>query len=224
MIYLASDIHGHIRLEWLKTQLNKLSLSDSDYLIILGDAGMIWSRTEHLEVRAYYECLPCKTLFLDGNHENFDLIYEYPIKDFCGGSVHQISEKLYHLMRGEIYSIDGNTFFVFGGGFSVKKLTGSSPVCVWEQEMPTEKEYENGIRNLDKVGYQVDYVLTHVAPTNISENISVKLVQEEKIINDYLQTISKKTNYKKWYFGHYHKDIRTGSFVGVFESVLRLGE
>ena len=56
------------------------------------------------------------------------------------------------------------------------------------------------------------------------ESISVKLVQEEKILNDYLQTISEKTNYKKWYFGHYHKDIRTGSFVGVFESVLRLGE
>ena len=46
MIYLASDIHGHIRLEWLKTQLNKLPLTDSDYLIILGDAGMI-SRCEH---------------------------------------------------------------------------------------------------------------------------------------------------------------------------------
>lgn len=224
MIYLASDIHGHIRLEWLKTQLNKLPITELDYLIILGDAGMIWSRTEHLEVREYYEGLPCKTLFLDGNHENFDLLYEYPIKDFCGGSVHQISEKLYHLMRGEVYCIDGKTVFIFGGGFSVKKLTNSSPVCVWEQEMPTEKEYVNGIRNLDKVGFKVDYVLTHVAPTNVAENISVKLVPEEKILNDYLQTISEKTGYKKWYFGHHHKDISIGAFVGVFESVLRLGE
>ena len=56
------------------------------------------------------------------------------------------------------------------------------------------------------------------------ENISVKLVPEEKILNDYLQTISEKTGYKKWYFGHHHKDISIGAFVGVFESVLRLGE
>lgn len=111
MIYLASDIHGHIRIEWLRLQLNQLSLKESDYLIILGDAGMIWSQTEHLEVRAYYEGLPCKTLFLDGNHENFDLIYEHPVKEFCGGLVHQISDKLFHLMRGEIYCIDGKTFF-----------------------------------------------------------------------------------------------------------------
>ena len=43
MIYIASDIHGHIRLEWLRLQLNQLSLKESDYLIILGDAGIIWS-------------------------------------------------------------------------------------------------------------------------------------------------------------------------------------
>lgn len=224
MIYLASDIHGHIRLEWLKTQLNKLPITDSDYLIILGDAGMIWSQTEHLEVRAYYESLPCKTLFLDGNHENFDLLYEYPIKTFCGGQVHRISEKLFHLMRGEVYCIDGKTFFIFGGGFSVKKLTNSSPIYIWEQEMPTEKDYENGIHNLAGVNMTVDYVLTHVAPTKTAEKIGVKLVPEEKVLNDYLQTLSDKICYKKWYFGHHHMDVSLGAFVGVFESVLRLGE
>ena len=41
MIYLAADIHGHIRLEWLKFQLSKIQLIESDYLIILGDAGII---------------------------------------------------------------------------------------------------------------------------------------------------------------------------------------
>ncbi len=224
MIYIVSDIHGHIRLEWLKAQLNTLSLAESDYLIILGDAGMIWSETEHLEVCEYYENLPCKTLFLDGNHENFDLIYEYPIKEFCGGLTHQISGKLFHLMRGEIYSIDGKTFFVFGGGFSVKKLTGSSPIYVWKQEMPNKEEYENGIQHLKNTGFSVDYVLTHVAPTQVAEAIGVKLVPEEIILNDYLQNISEKLNYKKWYFGHHHKDAHSGSFVGVFESVLRLGE
>ena len=224
MIYLAADIHGHIRLEWLKFQLSQVQLIESDYLIILGDAGIIWSKTEHLEVRAYYEGLPCKTLFLDGNHENFDLIYEYPIKEFCGGWVHQISDKLFHLMRGEIYRIDGETFFVFGGGFSLKKLTNSSPVYVWEQEMPTEEEYKNGIQNLKQKGFTVDYVLTHVAPTNLAEAVGAELAPEERVLNDYLQNIAEKLSFKKWYFGHYHKDICIDSFVDVFESVLRLEE
>lgn len=61
-------------------------------------------------------------------------------------------------------------------------------------------------------------------PTGIAENIGVKLLSEEKILNDYLQNISEKLNFKKWYFGHHHKDIHIEPFVGVFESVLRLGE
>lgn len=224
MIYLVSDIHGHLRLDWLKAQLNKIILVESDYLIILGDAGIIWSKTDYQEVRAYYDGLPCKTLFLDGNHENFDLICEYPIKEFCGGQVHQISEKLFHLMRGEIYCIAGKMFFVFGGGFSVKKLTNSSPVYVWEQEMPTEKEYKNGIGNLCRVQFNVDYVLTHVAPTRFAEKIGVKLVPQEKELNDYLQDISERLHYKKWYFGHYHKDVSSNFFVCIFEKVLKIGE
>ena len=41
MIYLVADIHGYIRLEWLKAQLDKIPLTEADYLIILGDAGII---------------------------------------------------------------------------------------------------------------------------------------------------------------------------------------
>lgn len=224
MIYLAADIHGHIRLDRLKKELDRLTFTDSDYLILLGDAGIVWSAMEHSEVRAYYDSLPCKTLFLDGNHENFDLLYQYPQDLFCGGHVHRVSDKIFHLMRGEVYSLDGESFFVFGGGFSAKKLTNSSPVFIWEQEMPSKAEYENGIQNLKRANFSVDYVLTHVAPTAVAENMGAALFSEEKVLNDYLQEISGKIRYKKWYFGHYHKDAELQSFSCVYDRVVRLGE
>ena len=140
MIYLAADIHGHIRLQMLNERLQSYNITNSDYLIILGDAGIIWSETEHKEVQTFYDSLPLTTLFLDGNHENFDLLEAYPTVSCLGGTVHKISDKIYHLMRGEIYTIDGKTFFVFGGGFSLKKLTNSSPVSVGDRELPHEAE------------------------------------------------------------------------------------
>ena len=143
MIYLAADIHGHIRLDRLKKELDRLTFTDSDYLIILGDAGIVWSAMEHSEVRAYYDSLPCKTLFLDGNHENFDLLYQYPQELFCGGHVHRVSDKIFHLMRGEVYSLDGESSSFLAADFPLKNLRihllflFGSRKCLPKQNMKT---------------------------------------------------------------------------------------
>ncbi len=38
----------------------------------------------------------------------------------------------------------------------------------WAQEMPSEEEYAEARRNLTKVDWAVDYVITHCAPTSIA--------------------------------------------------------
>ena len=224
MIYLTSDIHGHIRLPYLKGLLQNIPLQKDDYLIILGDAGIVWIKTEHKEVRDFYNSLPNITLFLDGNHENFDLLEQYEEQNFFGGKAQKISDKIYRLMRGCIFSFDNTKIFVFGGGFSVKKLDGTSPISVWDQEMPNEQEYERGITNLKQCGNRVDYVLTHVAPTSVAERIGANLVPQERILNDYLETIKDTVEYRKWYFGHYHVDKDVGKFSTVYNRLLTLGE
>lgn len=224
MIYLVADIHGHIRLERLKELLSSKRITEQDYLIILGDAGIIWSETEHKEVIDFYNSLPYTTLFLDGNHENFDLLGTYPVVNYLGGTVHKISDKISHLMRGEIYNIDGKTFFVFGGGFSLKKLTNSSPVNVWEQEMPSKAEYLNGIKNLSKYNYMVDYMLSHVAPKKMAWEMWIPLIDQEIELNNYLEEVREKTTYKKWFFGHHHKDRDGENWSAIYDRIVALGE
>ena len=224
MIYLAADIHGHIRLERLKELLLPYKFSPEDYLIILGDAGIVWSETEHKEVQSFYEELPLTTLFLDGNHENFDLLEVYPTIYYLGGTVHKISDKIYHLMRGEIFTIENKTFFVFGGGFSLKKLTNSSLINVWDREMPNETEYQNGLENLAKVNYSVDYMLSHVAPQKMAYEMWIPLIKQEIALNNYLEEIRQKTSFKKWYFGHHHKDRDGENWSAIYDRVLVLGE
>ncbi len=224
MIYLTSDIHGHIRLPRLKELLQNISLRKDDYLIILGDAGIVWSGTDHMEVKEFYNSLPNKTLYLDGNHENFDLLEQYKELDFLGGRAQKISDKIYRLMRGYVFSFNNTKVFVFGGGFSAKKLDGTSPIFVWDQEMPIEPEYERGIANLEQCGNHVDYVFTHVAPTSVAEQIEANLVPQERILNDYFETIKDSVEFRKWYFGHYHIDKDVGKFSAIYNRLLTLGE
>lgn len=219
MIVLTSDIHGHLGLEWLSNELSKIALTDKDHLIILGDAGIVWDEKEHPEVKDYYDSLPCSTLFLDGNHENFDILDSLPIIYSYGGKVHRISDKISHLMRGETYTIEDRTFFVFGGGYSAKKKDGTSPVFVWEREMPNKKEYDNGTEKLRLIGNSVDYIITHVAPTEIASRLGKSPLEEEIELNDYLTQVSTNNEYSEWYFGHYHTDVDLGKYHSVYRKI-----
>ena len=219
MIYLTADIHGHLGLDWLSNQLSKINLKEDDHLIILGDAGIVWDETEHQEVRHYYECLPCTTLFVDGNHENFDILDRMPIEIAYCGKTHRISNRIMHLMRGETYIIEGKTIFVFGGGYSMKKRDGSSPVFIWDREMPNECEYDNGLDNLQRINHDVDYILTHVAPTEIAKAIGREPLDDEIVLNDYLSHISDNNTFLGWYFGHYHVDMDFDRFHCIYRKI-----
>ena len=116
---------------------------------------------------------PFTTLFVDGNHENFDRLYEeYPVKEWHGGNVHEIRPSVLHLMRGQVFELCGKTFFTFGGasshdvsggildrsdpGYQEKKRTldrGWKPYRInhlswWKEELASEEEMEEGRNNL----------------------------------------------------------------------------
>lgn len=202
--------------------MSKTKLDSNDHLLILGDAGIIWDEIDHHEVRDYYNNLPCTTLFLDGNHENFDLLDAYPVTEQYGGKVHRISDKITHLMRGEVYLIENKTIFVFGGGYSAKKKDGTSPVFIWEREMPNDTEYTNGLRNLEKVRNRVDFIMTHVAPTEIATIMGKSPIDEEMELNDYLSRISSHGEFSEWYFGHYHTDEDHGKYHAIYMKIRTL--
>ncbi len=221
-VYLAADIHGHIRMEWLIRKLQKTRLTADDHLVILGDAGIVWHPTEHQEVKQFYQSLPCMVLFLDGNHENFDMLGRFPVISLHGGNMHRIGSNIFHMMRGEAYTIEGRSFFVFGGGYSLKRLSGTSPVTVWDEEMPNESEYSKGVETLDGLDHQVDYILTHVAPYEVAKSLGREPVMEERALNDYLERIERSTSYGHWYFGHYHTDMDDGKHTAVYDRIIRL--
>ena len=90
-----------------------------DYVIITGDFGGVWDNSPR---ETYWldwlEEKPFTTLFVDGNHENFDRLGELPVHQCQGGKVHYIRPHVLHLMRGQVFEIGGVTFFTMGGAAS----------------------------------------------------------------------------------------------------------
>ena len=68
--------------------------------------------------------------------------------------------------------------------------------------MPSNDEYEEGLANLDKVNNQVDYVITHSAPTTVLTSINP--TYKPDAVTRYLAVIRRMTEYSHWYCGHYH--------------------
>ena len=153
-----------------------------------GDFGLVWDNGgEDKWWRKWLDSKPFTTPFIDGNHENFDLLYEFPEEEWHGGKVHRISDCILHLMRGQVCDIHGKTFFTMGGAQSHDMEVRQEWINWWRAELPSVQEYEIALKNLDKNNWEVDYVLTHCCGTsNVKEilqnqyNIAVTISLKEK--------------------------------------------
>lgn len=86
--------------------------------------------------------------------------------------------------------------------------------------MPTNEEMQNGINNLEKVNFKVDYIISHCCPTNVQAMLGGGRYKKD-ILTDYLQEMSEKCEFKKWYFGHYHGNRQVNSqYVLLYEDII----
>lgn len=210
MIYVTGDTHIPLDIKKLEEKYfpEQRDMTKNDYLIICGDFGGIWGngRGDNFYLNKL-ENKNFTTLWVDGNHENFDLLKRYKVTKWMGGNVQFIKPSIIHLMRGQVYTIEDKKFFTFGGGNSIDKSMRESGRTWWAEEMPNKKEYEEGLKNLKLHDYKIDYIISHTAPYSINKNIFKKGLKDEYKLNKYLEKIEKTCEYKKHYFGHFHEDM-----------------
>ena len=162
-IFVTGDTHGaestgFFSIDGFIPRLNtnffpeQKGMSKSDYVVICGDFGGVWDvdRFKVCESPAeknaldWLEGKPFTTLFVPGNHENYDrltgctderlidswfyakmppeekakLRAGYPRQSWHGGNVRVIRPSVLMLERGDIFEIDGKYCFAFGGARS----------------------------------------------------------------------------------------------------------
>ena len=155
MIYITGDTHGEYD-EFLN-RVNQYQISKDDIVIVCGDFGFVWDTPYHRYYLAKLTAEPFTIAFVDGNHEDFDLLYTYPVTTWNGGKVHKISDNIYHLMRGQCFVIEGKSFFVMGGAYSIDKAMRVEGRSWWKQELPNNIEYKIAEETLKSCDYKVDY-------------------------------------------------------------------
>lgn len=246
MIYITGDTHSDFSRFTEENFPIQSEMTKDDYVIICGDFGGVWTfegeSSREKELLDWLDNKNFTTLFVDGNHENYTRLYNYPIEEWKGGKVHKIRDSVLHLMRGEIFDIDNKKIFAFGGAKShdiqdgILNLDEEEKIYEyrkrgayfrirnfswWDLELPTNQEMENGIENLEKINYKVDYIISHCCPTSIQALINPTYKRD--ILTDYLQQISEKCTFKRWYFGHYHDYKQVNSqFTLLYENIVPL--
>ncbi len=219
MVYVTGDTHGDIS-RFKSRELKKVG--KGDVLIICGDFGFIWNRSK--QERADLKKLMEKDYtiaFVDGCHENFDLLEDYPLADWNGGKVHKIAHNIVHLMRGQIYDIQGIRIFAFGGGVS-QDYEFRHDSEWWEREQPSHAEIIDGIKNLKEHNFEVDYVITHEPPASLKDCLGVDVFQRIEV-HAFFEDIIKTVKFERWYFGKCHIDKHIPlKFYSVFNTVTEL--
>lgn len=212
-IYITGDTHGSLGIKRLGTNdfPEQYALTKDDYVIIAGDFGLVFHNSEReLFLRKWLESRSFTTLFLDGNHENFDLLDKYPVYVWNGGKVSYISDHVIHLKRGQVFEIDGKKIFTFGGGKSIDKHLRTPGITWWEREMPNTKEEKEGLNNLKLHNCSVDYIITHDCSERTFDELTklgIICGKYSTRLSHYLEEIEEKVDYTHWYFGHHHKDV-----------------
>lgn len=253
-VWVTGDIHAkperlgvHSFYEQKEFGKNK----DENIVIILGDFGLVWDRDEESPSERWWlkwlEDKPFTTVFVDGNHENHERLATYPVKEWNGGKVHEIRPHVLHLMRGEVYTIEGKKFFAFGGASShdisdgvldiddpninqkIKQMQNEGKYMYrirgftwWDQELPSEEEMNNGIKNLEKHNWKVDYVITHTPPASVIALLGHGAYKQD-ILTEYLENIRSKLDYKKHFMGHMHcSKALNDKDILLYEQIIRI--
>ena len=211
MIYITGDLHGQYDIDkfYFSYFPEGKNLTRSDYVIICGDFGLVWEKDSEYD-RNWLNWLDSRswtTLWIDGNHENFDLLKEYPVEEWHGGNVQKITDNIIHLCRGSLFNIEDKKIFAFGGAESRDKQFRKLGISYWEDEIPTENEMEYGRKTLDGADWNVDIVLTHSLPSHIQRELFSERSYKINALTDYFDELDSRLNFQKWFSGHYHNSM-----------------
>lgn len=88
MIYITGDCHSNFERFNPRNFSEQKEMTKDDYVIICGDFGGVWNKDgeSKMETSAldWLDGKAFTTLFVDGNHENFDRLYAYPVEKRFG--------------------------------------------------------------------------------------------------------------------------------------------
>lgn len=246
MIFITGDTHGNFTRFNTDIFPEQKQMTKDDFVIICGDFGLWHDTKQERHWLNWLNDKPFTTLFVDGDHENFDRLYQMPVHDWRGGKVHFIRDSIIHLMRGQVYDIAGKRVFAMGGASShdidAGILESDDPdfkskrkqldkqmalyrikhVSWWKEELPNDEEYVTARKNLDAFDWKVDYIVSHCCPSSVTDIIGGSMYQRDRL-TDFFEEIKERCEFDYWFFGHYHDNRAImRKYILLYEQIVEI--
>ena len=138
-----------------------------------------------------------------------------------GSEVGVLSDSIFHLKRGNIYTINNKTFLTIGGATSTDKEHRLTNISWWKEEELSYNDIDNTLDSLKSVDYKVDYILSHTCPSTVGKCLYDRYYTPCSV-QDFLNFIDSITYFKQWFFGHYHEDKKIGKYNCVYNIIKKL--
>lgn len=223
MIYLTGDTHGNF--DRIVEFCERFHTIKSDVMIILGDAGINFSREFYdRPKKELLQSLPITIFAIHGNHEIRPAsLPGYVEKKWKGGVVNyeKTHKNILFAKDGEVYNFGGKHTVVIGGAYSVDKMYRvSHGYGWWADEQPSEEIKAYVEAQLEGMNWNV--VLSHTVPLKYEptevflSGIHQKSV--DKSTEMWLDSIENRLHYDKWYAAHFHTEKQIDKLEILFEN------
>ena len=228
-VFLTGDTHGVFSRLSNKNWKQSKDLTKEDYVIILGDCGLIFNpvmTNDELYWKKWLDGKPWTTLYICGNHDNHPKLNDLPRDLKFGAEVGSISDSIFHLRRGEIYTIEGRTFLAFGGATSIDRESRTTGVSWWPEEVPSYTEMDHCLDSINDHNHKVDVILAHTCPQSIAPIIAGYrgLHLHDDPTQKMLNHITTVCEFDHFFCGHFHLNMDYKNYHFLYERIANLDE
>lgn len=229
MVILTGDTHRDFAR--IFEFCEEYDVTRDDVLVILGDAGINYCLDQSDEaLKRELSELEVTLLCVHGNHEERPSeILSYEEVEWRGGLAYAEPEfpNLLFAKDGEIYDLEGRTAMAIGGAYSVDKYYRLANRLPWfESEQPDDAIKSFVEAQLDRAGWQVDYIFSHAAPLSFEPRHAfipgLKQSLVDKSTEQWLDGILRRVRCDGWFCGHYHIDDQLGPVRILYNEFLEL--
>lgn len=216
LVYFMGDIHGDA------APVQKLieRAPAPQYLVLLGDAGCnFFFNKKDKKFKDDLSELPITYFVVRGNHEQRPSIlsqenpFNWHLERFFDELVfveNDYPNIKYAMDYVNVYNILGYKTLVIPGAYSTDKWYRLAQHWTWfPREQLTAEEMVDGLQLIKENNNQFDLVLSHTCPKKYEPTDLFSSYVDQKSVDrsmeDYMDQIEIKLNYKLWMFGHFHQ-------------------
>lgn len=218
-ILVAGDTHGS--LDHLSYLCATAVDAGAGLIVQVGDFGYVWSLDALRRADMILEAHGIQLWWLDGNHENFDLLEagfgaspDDPIST-------AMSDRIVYLPRGYRFTVDGVRCMAFGGAVSIDRQWRKPGVSWWPQETITEGQ----VRRAMEGGGVVDVLFCHDSPNNprldqfMLPGVGVSELRDSALSRSAIDAVVAHTKPRLVIHGHYHGRYTHVAGVAIVEGL-----